>query len=135
MRCFTLTSQLSKFYASAYIDFSPSPVLRLFVPSAGYQAVRVYSSIASMGSGPDHYAAIILGSGQGATPLSTSLAKAGHRTLLIEASHIGGSKQLTLSESFEPLTQPSRSMRQRRLYANQNHGRLRAHRPSGLPRK
>jgi pyruvate/2-oxoglutarate dehydrogenase complex dihydrolipoamide dehydrogenase (E3) component len=50
-------------------------------------------------SSPDHYAAIVLGSGQGATPLSTSLAKAGHRTLLIEASHIGGSTSPSPSPS------------------------------------
>ncbi|ETN41944.1 uncharacterized protein HMPREF1541_03883 [Cyphellophora europaea CBS 101466] len=39
---------------------------------------------------PDHYGALVIGSGQGGTPLTMSLAKAGHRTLLIEATHIGG---------------------------------------------
>ena len=36
------------------------------------------------------YKAIIIGSGQGGTPLATAYAKAGHKTLLIERSHIGG---------------------------------------------
>jgi len=36
------------------------------------------------------YDAIIVGSGQAAGPLSTALAKAGHRTALIEREHIGG---------------------------------------------
>ncbi|KAH8819757.1 hypothetical protein F5884DRAFT_839665 [Xylogone sp. PMI_703] len=36
------------------------------------------------------YDAIIIGSGQGGTPLSTTFAQAGHRTALIESSHIGG---------------------------------------------
>ena len=37
-----------------------------------------------------HYKAIIIGSGQGGTPLAAAYAKAGHKTLLIERSHIGG---------------------------------------------
>lgn len=37
-----------------------------------------------------HYDAILIGSGQGATPLAGTFAKAGRRTLLIERSHIGG---------------------------------------------
>ena len=36
------------------------------------------------------YDAIVVGSGQGGGPLSTALAKAGHRTALIEREHIGG---------------------------------------------
>jgi pyruvate/2-oxoglutarate dehydrogenase complex dihydrolipoamide dehydrogenase (E3) component len=39
---------------------------------------------------PDHYQAIVIGSGQGGTPLCRSLAEAGLRTALIERSHIGG---------------------------------------------
>jgi pyruvate/2-oxoglutarate dehydrogenase complex dihydrolipoamide dehydrogenase (E3) component len=39
---------------------------------------------------PDHYQAIVIGSGQGGTPLSMALAGAGLRTALIERSHIGG---------------------------------------------
>jgi len=39
---------------------------------------------------PDHYQAIVIGSGQGGTPLSMALADAGLRTALIERSHIGG---------------------------------------------
>jgi pyruvate/2-oxoglutarate dehydrogenase complex dihydrolipoamide dehydrogenase (E3) component len=39
---------------------------------------------------PDHYQAIVIGSGQGGTPLSMSLAGAGLRTALVERSHIGG---------------------------------------------
>lgn len=38
----------------------------------------------------DHYQAIIIGSGQGGTPLCQELAKAGWRTALIEREHIGG---------------------------------------------
>ena len=39
---------------------------------------------------PDHYQAIVIGSGQGGTPLCRSLAEAGLRTALVERSHIGG---------------------------------------------
>ena len=38
----------------------------------------------------DHYDAIVIGSGQGGTPLCTALAEAGLRTALIEREHIGG---------------------------------------------
>jgi pyruvate/2-oxoglutarate dehydrogenase complex dihydrolipoamide dehydrogenase (E3) component len=41
-------------------------------------------------STPQHFDAIILGSGQAGTPLSTALAGAGMRTALIERSHVGG---------------------------------------------
>jgi pyruvate/2-oxoglutarate dehydrogenase complex dihydrolipoamide dehydrogenase (E3) component len=37
-----------------------------------------------------HYDAIVIGSGQGGTPLSQALAKAGMRTVLIERKHVGG---------------------------------------------
>ena len=39
---------------------------------------------------PQKYDAIIIGSGQGGTPLSAALAKAGMRTALIERTHVGG---------------------------------------------
>jgi len=39
---------------------------------------------------PNHYHAIVIGSGQGGTPLCRSLAEAGLRTALVERSHIGG---------------------------------------------
>src|ERR1700674_2354293 len=39
---------------------------------------------------PNHYHAIVIGSGQGGTPLCGALAKAGLRTALIERSHIAG---------------------------------------------
>jgi pyruvate/2-oxoglutarate dehydrogenase complex dihydrolipoamide dehydrogenase (E3) component len=39
---------------------------------------------------PHHYQAIVIGSGQGGTPLCRALAEAGLRTALIERSHIGG---------------------------------------------
>jgi len=38
----------------------------------------------------DHYQAIVIGSGQGGTPLCHALAKSGLRTLLIERKHLGG---------------------------------------------
>src|ERR1700732_316072 len=38
----------------------------------------------------DHYRAIIIGSGQGGTPLCQALAKAGWPTALIEREHVGG---------------------------------------------
>jgi len=41
-------------------------------------------------SNPNHYQAIVIGSGQGGTPLCRSLAEAGLRTALVERSHIGG---------------------------------------------
>ncbi|OTA01393.1 hypothetical protein A9Z42_0017060 [Trichoderma parareesei] len=37
-----------------------------------------------------HYDAIIIGSGQGGTPLSMAFANAQHKTALIESSHVGG---------------------------------------------
>src|SRR5246127_2422614 len=39
---------------------------------------------------PSHYDAVVIGSGQGGTPLSMALAKAGMRTALIERAHVGG---------------------------------------------
>src|SRR6266852_7648516 len=41
-------------------------------------------------SAPSHYQAIVIGSGQGGTPLCRALAEAGLRTALVERSHIGG---------------------------------------------
>src|SRR6266550_6787102 len=38
----------------------------------------------------DHFDAIIIGSGQGGKPLSTTLAKAGWKTALVERAYIGG---------------------------------------------
>ena len=39
---------------------------------------------------PDHYDAIIIGSGQAGQPLATTLGKAGWKTALIERAFIGG---------------------------------------------
>jgi pyruvate/2-oxoglutarate dehydrogenase complex dihydrolipoamide dehydrogenase (E3) component len=39
---------------------------------------------------PEHYQAVVIGSGQGGTPLCRALAEAGLRTALVERSHIGG---------------------------------------------
>src|SRR5215470_10049166 len=39
---------------------------------------------------PSHYDAIVIGSGQGGTPLSRALANAGMRTALVEREHVGG---------------------------------------------
>ena len=39
---------------------------------------------------PSHYAAVIIGSGQSGTPLASAFASAGHRTALIESTHVGG---------------------------------------------
>ena len=39
---------------------------------------------------PTHYQSIVIGSGQGGTPLCRALAEAGLRTALVERSHIGG---------------------------------------------
>src|SRR2546423_3335873 len=38
----------------------------------------------------DEYDAIVIGSGQAGTPLSTALAGAGMRTVLVERKHVGG---------------------------------------------
>jgi len=38
----------------------------------------------------DHYDAIVIGSGQGGTPLCRALADAGMRTALVEREHVGG---------------------------------------------
>ncbi|KAL3957033.1 hypothetical protein ACCO45_007611 [Purpureocillium lilacinum] len=37
-----------------------------------------------------NYAAVVIGSGQGGTPLSMTFAQAGHKTALIESTHVGG---------------------------------------------
>ena len=39
---------------------------------------------------PQQYDAIVIGSGQGGTPLSTALAASGMHTALIERKHVGG---------------------------------------------
>jgi pyruvate/2-oxoglutarate dehydrogenase complex dihydrolipoamide dehydrogenase (E3) component len=39
---------------------------------------------------PNHYDAVVIGSGQGGTPLSQALAKTGLRTALVERIHVGG---------------------------------------------
>lgn len=44
----------------------------------------------SKGSLNTHYDAIVIGSGQGGTPLSRTLADAGMRTALVEREHVGG---------------------------------------------
>jgi pyruvate/2-oxoglutarate dehydrogenase complex dihydrolipoamide dehydrogenase (E3) component len=41
-------------------------------------------------SAADHYQAIVIGSGQGGTPLCRALAEAGWRTALVEREHVGG---------------------------------------------
>jgi pyruvate/2-oxoglutarate dehydrogenase complex dihydrolipoamide dehydrogenase (E3) component len=41
-------------------------------------------------SAADHYQAIVIGSGQGGTPLCQALADAGWRTTLVEREHVGG---------------------------------------------
>src|SRR6201999_2763593 len=41
-------------------------------------------------AGDERYKAIVIGSGQGGTPLSQALAKAGWRTALVEREHVGG---------------------------------------------
>ena len=68
---------------------------RLLATMASPMADTTTSSAGGVANGtsnPDHFGAIVLGSGQGGTPLTLSLARAGHRTLLVEATHIGGSK-------------------------------------------
>jgi choline dehydrogenase-like flavoprotein len=37
-----------------------------------------------------HYDAVVIGSGQGGGPLAQAFAKAGKKTALIEATHVGG---------------------------------------------
>ena len=37
-----------------------------------------------------HYDAVVIGSGQGGNPLATTLAKAGHKTAIVEREHVGG---------------------------------------------
>src|SRR3954462_14595839 len=37
-----------------------------------------------------HFDAIVIGSGQAGGPLSTALARAGHRTAIVEREHVGG---------------------------------------------
>src|SRR6266851_10432391 len=50
----------------------------------------VFFKGASSLSTPEHYKAIVIGSGQGGNPLCQELAKAGWKTALIEREHVGG---------------------------------------------
>ncbi len=43
-----------------------------------------------MGAAPEHYQAIVIGSGQGGNPLCAALAGAGWRTAIVERKHVGG---------------------------------------------
>lgn len=85
-----------------------SSIIRAVVPLVGYSpraqvsltvvaprtavSFRTLAAMASSAEGKDHFDAIVIGSGQGGTPLATAFAKAGQKTLLIEKTHIGGSK-------------------------------------------
>src|SRR5580692_7994907 len=51
---------------------------------------REFTSQGTQMSASDHYQAIVIGSGQGGTPLCQALAKAGMRTALVERAHVGG---------------------------------------------
>lgn len=62
------------------------------VASRATVSFRTLAAMASSAGGEDHFDAIVIGSGQGGTPLATAFAKAGQKTLLIEKTHIGGSK-------------------------------------------
>src|SRR6266496_4447985 len=58
-------------------------------PCCGDQSTRISKSEALMITS-QQYDAIVIGSGQGGTPLSMALAGAGMRTALIERKHVGG---------------------------------------------
>jgi len=51
---------------------------------------RKKSRASAVISAPIHYDAIVIGSGQGGTPLCQALAKSGLRTALVESTHVGG---------------------------------------------
>src|SRR5271163_5044067 len=53
-------------------------------------AGRVCTSGGAFMSGSDHYQAIVIGSGQGGTPLCQALANAGLHTAIVERTHVGG---------------------------------------------
>src|SRR5271156_3922000 len=57
-------------------------------PTSG--AGRVCTSGGAFMSGSDHYQAIVIGSGQGGTPLCQALANAGLHTAIVERTHVGG---------------------------------------------
>jgi dihydrolipoyl dehydrogenase len=38
----------------------------------------------------EHYDAVVIGSGQGGTPLARALAEAGRKTAIVEREHVGG---------------------------------------------
>lgn len=65
---------------STFTPHHPSPLL--------HKRLFSISSILKMPS--KSYKAIVIGSGQGGTPLVSALAAAGHKTALIESTHIGG---------------------------------------------
>src|SRR5262244_3842787 len=62
-----------------------SPLAGRSISSRGSNAMQ-----ASKVSASSHYDAIVIGSGQGGTPLSQALAGAGMRTALVERKHVGG---------------------------------------------
>src|SRR5499433_2570349 len=62
-----------------------SPLAGRSISSRGSNAMQ-----ASKVSASSHYDAIVIGSGQGGTPLSQELAGAGMRTALVERVHVGG---------------------------------------------
>ena len=89
-----LTTSVRLHHKTFQIVYRASIQTRTFNPNLSNN--RCFRRSMSMGSSTegdtDHYAAIIVGSGQGGTPLATAYAKAGHKTLLVEAAHIGGSE-------------------------------------------
>lgn len=78
---------------NAVYDMALEPLSTTAIdPTSGTDPGKKTSSVSDGVDRPDHYGAIVIGSGQGGTPLTLALAHAGHRTLLIEATHVGGSK-------------------------------------------
>src|SRR5215472_12167228 len=61
----------------------PPRIRRVVVSMAGSQQVHAMTLA-------QQYDAIVIGSGQGGTPLSLALAQAGMHTILIERKHVGG---------------------------------------------
>src|SRR5215469_17483393 len=61
----------------------PPRIRRVVVSMAGSQQVHAMTV-------SQQYDAIVIGSGQGGTPLSLALAQAGMHTILVEREHVGG---------------------------------------------
>lgn len=78
---------------SAAVQNRPLNHLTRFIcsrPHTRFSARSFFSITSYLRDMSSHYQNVVIGSGQGGTPLSSALAAAGQRTALVESTHIGG---------------------------------------------